>query len=168
MYYGPAPLPLMIFAIAGFFIYLYKHRTPARKCSETLSTPSPEEKSNVLAMEKVVAAHEGYSAEVFNVSVFGRRKVETFRLLSQGDKVELRLKKGCSACVDVMAFGEYITDFIPDLGSNLLRLLKEKRQFDAYLGGRDLAFSYDDTCDFCSVIIFFKLDGVPPTHVNLK
>ena len=158
----------MIFAIGGFFIYMYKHRTLARKCSETLSTPTPEEKSNVLAMEKVVAAHEGCSAEVFNISVLGRRKVETFRLLSLGCKIELRLKRGCSACVDVLAFGKYITDFIPDLGSNLPRLLKKKRQFDAYLGARNLAFSYNDTCDFCSVIILFKLDGVPSTHVNLK
>ena len=168
MYYGPAPLPLMIFAIVGFLVYLYKHRTPARKCNEILSAHTSEEKSNVLAMEKVVAAHEEYSAEVFNISVFGRRKVETFRLLSPGDKVELRLKRGCNACVDVLAFGEYITDFIPDLGSNLLRLLKEKRQFDAYLGGRDLTFRYNDEYDACSIIIFFKLDGVPPTHVNLK
>lgn len=130
------------------------------------STPQPtEEEQNISAMQKVVAEYDGYSAEVFNISVFGRRRVETFRLLTPGKRVELKMKKGD---IKVFAYGEYIAELIPPVGSNLERLFEEEVRFDAYLGGRDRVFLNSETYDSCSIIVFYKLDGVPPTKVNLK
>ena len=123
-----------------------------------------EEKKNLSAMQKIVSEYEGYSAEVININVFGRRHVETFRLLSPGRTVELKMSKGE---IKVYAFGEFIANLIPPVASNLPRLFKEQFQFHAYLGGRDRTFLYDDTYDSCSIIIFYKMEGVPPTKVNL-
>ena len=57
--------------------------------------------------------------------------------------------------------------FIPDKRSNIYRLFDENIPYEAYLGGRDSAYLSDDDADFCSIIIFYKIDGIPPTKVNL-
>lgn len=119
-----------------------------------------ERESNISAMGKVVTEHEDSTAEV----IFGRRKVETFRLLSPGRKVELRMKKGD---IKVFAYGEYMGELFIPKGSNLPRLFEENIPFEAYLGGRDLNMLSFENMDFCSIIVFYKLDGVPPTKVNL-
>lgn len=137
----------------------------SRKRPVVHSSPQPSEaEKNVSAMQKLVSEYEGYTAEVIDINVFGRRRVETFRLLSPGRKVELRIKKGD---IKVYAFGEFIAELITPVTSNLPRLFEENVNFDAYLGGRDSVFLYDDTYDSCSIIVFYKLDGVPPTQVNI-
>lgn len=134
--------------------------------SHTSSQPKvmTERESNISAMEKVVAEHADCTAEIIKFDVFGRRKVGTFRLLSPGHKVELRMKKGD---IKIFAFGEYIDDLIVPRDSNLPRLFEENIPFEAYLGGRDLNMLSFENMDFCSIIVFYKLDGVPPTKVSL-
>lgn len=115
-------------------------------------------------MQKVISEYEDYTAEVISINVFGRKRVSTFRLLSPGRKVDLRMSKGD---IKVFAYGQYIADLITPASSNLPRLFEENIHFDAYLGGRDMAFLSHDTYDSCSIIIFYKLEGIPPTKVNL-
>lgn len=98
----------------------------------------------MVAMRKVVAEHEDCTAEVIKINVFGRRRVRTFRILSPGHKVELRMKKGD---IKVFAYGEYVADLIPSPDSNLPRLLGEQIPFEAYLGGRDMCFMYNEEYD---------------------
>lgn len=135
-----------------------------RRYTYTRDEPSAEEEANISAMQGVVSAHEDCTAEVIPINVFGRRQVETFRLLSPGDKVTLRIKNDD---IKVFAYGQYICELIPQADSNLERLLKDNVPFEAYLGGRDLAFLYSDTYDSCSIIVFYKLEGAGPTKVNL-
>lgn len=137
------------------------------KKRRTYSKPtklSPSEDPYIAAMKKVVDEHNGWTAEVIKINVFGRRRVETFRLLSPGREIELRMKKGN---IRVFAFGEYISELIVPPNSNLPRLFNEHISFDAYLGGREQVFMNDDTYDSCSIIVFYKLEGFPPTKVNL-
>lgn len=125
---------------------------------------STSDNPDIAEMKKVVAEHNGWTAEVININVFGRRRVETFRLLSPGRKVELRMKNGD---IKVFAYGEYISELIVSPDSSLPRLFNENITFDAYLGGRDQVFMYDNTYDSCAIIVFYKIDGIPPTEVNV-
>lgn len=88
-------------------------------------------------MKKVVAEHQDCTAEVIGINIFGRRKAETFRLLSPGMEVELLMKKGD---IKVFAYGEYIAELIPSEGCRLPQLFDVHIPFEAYLGGRSLIF----------------------------
>lgn len=120
--------------------------------------------ANVNAMKRVVAEHEDFTAEVISFGIYSRRQVEIFRRVSPGERVELARKKGK---INVYAFGEYIGELLIPADSNLLRLFDKKIPFEAYLGGRDRSLIYESNFDACSIIVFYKLDGVLPTKVNL-
>lgn len=154
-----------IFAILVMCILSLFPRRKKLRVSKTCNEPSDTERANISAMKKVVAEHEGFTAEVIPINVFGRKRVETFRLISPGHSVELRMKDGD---IKVFLFGEYIAELLLPTDSHLQQILAESIPFDAYLGGRDLAFMYDDAYDSCSIIVFYKLKGVPPTKVNLS
>lgn len=160
-YFSPGAI-FFTFVIAGVLSLISR---PKKKYIRHISQPpTTEEDANVSAMKRVISEYKDYTAEVIPINVFGRRRVETFRLLSPGRKVELRIKNGD---IKVFAFGEYIAELITPVDSNVPKLFDEQIHFDAYLGGRDRTFLYDDTYDSCSIIIFYKLDGIPPTRVNL-
>ena len=161
---GGAVFTVAVRCILGLFPNRSKSTIRHTPRLSTTDEPNSEEEANILAMEKVIAEYEGYTAEVFKVNIFGRKRVETFRLLSPGQRVDVKKKKGE---IKVFAFGEFITDLIPGVYSNMPKLFEQNIRFDAYLGGRNRTFLYDDTYDSCSIIIFYKLDGIPPTQVNL-
>lgn len=140
---------------------------PTKRSSDHIRpalSPSTSDNTDIEELKKVVAEHDGCTAEVINLNVFGRKRVETFRLLSPGRKVELRMKKGD---IKVFAYGEYISELIVSPDSNLPRLFNENIAFDAYLGGREQVFMCDDTYDSCAIIVFYKIKGIPPTKVNV-
>lgn len=152
--------------VAAGVMSLFPSRIKKNHSYDTTADPEEEVRNqNLAAMKKIVAEHEDCTAEVIEINVFGRRKVNTFRLLSPGRKVELLMKKGD---IKVFAYGEYIAELIPPAGSRLPQLFHENIPFDAYLGGRDLVFSDSDTYDLCSIIVFYKIEGIQPTEVNLR
>ncbi len=116
-------------------------------------------------MQDVVDAHREYTAEVFSFYVSGIKRVKTFRLLNPGDELEIR---AVGNKFKVFAFGEYMNDLIIPESSHIPRLFKDKIPFETYLGGRDLDYIYNDEIDFASIIIFYKIDGVPPTKVLIQ
>ncbi len=175
MYYAPMPFPVLVLLIVVFIVYMYKTRPKTPRMSteemiEIITNPPPEppterDRENVRAMERLVAQYEGYSAEVFDIYTSGRRNVETIRLLRPGDEIELR--QSIEVFFDVLAFGKKVSLlFVPDT-SNLPRIFKEKIPYFAYLGGRSKTFQYERTFDLSRIIVFYKMEGVPPTRVNL-
>lgn len=173
MYYAPMSFPVLVFLIVAFICYMRK--TSPKKSQSSLfddlmdSEPMPlstRERENIAEMERVVAQYEGYTAEVFDITVFGRKKVDTFRLLNPGRKVELR--KCSKELYEVLAFGDSVADLFAMEPSNLPQLFEENIPFYAYLGGRNRAFMSRDDFDDCKIIVFYKMDGVPPTKVNLS
>lgn len=165
LFFSPGSLLFTLIVVGVMSLFSRSKKRPAQYSSPKSSSPLPAEaEANVDAMKKIVEKYDGYTAEVIEIRVFGRRRVDTFRLLSPGSKVDLRMKKGD---IKVFVFGEYISELITPATSYLPRLFEEDIPFDAYLGGRDRAFLYDNTIDICSIIVFYKLDGVPPTQVNL-
>lgn len=117
-YYSPGAT-IFALVVVGVLSLLSGSKKRQRE-QPTRPEPTPEEDANMVAMRKVVAEHEDCTAEVIKINVFGRRRVRTFRILSPGHKVELRMKKGD---IKVFAYGEYVADLIPSPDSNLPRLL---------------------------------------------
>lgn len=115
-------------------------------------------------MQRVVDEHKDCTAEVFNIFVSGRRKVEVFGSLTPGDKVSVRLD-GDKIAVSVGNMTVATAD-IPE-NSHLPEAFRQDVDIDAYLGGRDVMHASEEA-DFASIIAFYKLEGVPPTHVDLQ
>lgn len=162
------PLTLGGMIAMGAVIAIMKAIRPKKRSRPTSvkETHKEEAQENIDEMTAVVNAHKGYTAEVINVNVFGKRAVETFRLLRPGRAVEIRRNR--KGDLKVYAYGEHICELIPAADSNIPRLLDDGIPFEAYLGGRDMAMMYSDTIDFCSIIIFYRIDGIPPTTVNIR
>lgn len=143
---------------AGFLSLFKSSRKAGRQSPNTDRTPYLE------TLRKVVDAHADCTAEVFNVFISGRGKVRIISELVPGDRVELRLRDGE---VSVYAGGKYVsTPLLPD-SSRLRRLLETEVAIDAFLGGRDVT-SCTEEAEFCSIIAFYQIEGVPPTHVNIE
>lgn len=176
MYYAPMPFPVMVLLIIAFICYM--HKTKPKPKPKSKSNPyddlmeseprdlTPRERENISVMKKLVAQYEGYSAEVFDIWVDGRRKVETFRIFSPGRKVEL--KKSSNFVYKVLAYGKPVADIYTPAPSNLPKLFDNNIPFDAYLGSRNSSFLGWDDLDLCQIIVFYKIDGVPPTTVYIK
>lgn len=116
------------------------------------------------AVQEVVAAHADCTAEVFNVFVSGAGKVRIFSELSPGDRVELHLREeGIGVFVD----GKYMsTPLLPE-SSRLRDCLESDTEVKAFLGGRDVTSCSEDA-EFCSIVAFYKIEGVPPTRISIK
>lgn len=126
--------------------------------------PAKDVKPYVDDVRKVVAKYADCTAEVVNVFVSGRKKVALMHVLTPGDRVELGLHDGLSA---LFVKGEYMTTLLLPDNSRIPNLLKNDVDINAFLGGRDVTASSVDA-EFCSVIAFYKIEGVPPTVVNIN
>ncbi|MDE6341833.1 MAG: hypothetical protein K2K93_05905 [Muribaculaceae bacterium] len=161
---GPAGLGSMLFSLAVCaLLSKKKHRSSAS--SALAQERKRRKRENIERMKNVIARFEGYTAEVLPFSVIGQKEVAACRKLNPGNKVEIRLADGE---IKVYAGGEYIGWLYPNSDSRLLQLLEEGVRFSAFLGGRDPDYLWNLEVDFCSLIIFYKLPGVPPTKVNLE
>lgn len=166
MLWRPLPLPIALLLVVMCIWHLYSTRKKKLSQPPVGYDPMAAEKSqNISAMQKVVDEHKDFTAEVISFSVSCKKRVKKVRLLDPGDEIEIRAVRDD---LKVYAFGEYMSDLIIPESSNIPRLFKEKVPFEAYLGGRDLNFINNEQIDFASIIIFYKLDGVSPTKVNLQ
>lgn len=151
---------IQIFSLmtAGF-LSLFKS---SNKTSRPASGSAPSPYSDMI--HKVVASHADCTAEVFNIFVHGVGKVRIFSDLTPGDRVELRLRDGE---VSVYADGKYMCTPLLTDSSRLRHLLESDVDVEAFLGGRDVTSCTDDA-EFCSIIAFYKIEGVPPTHISVE
>lgn len=138
--------------------------TESSQMSTDKSTSS-DDKENLSRMTKVAEQYSDHTAEVFNFSVHGRSKVLTCRLLQPGDKIELRLKDNF---LKIFAFGEYLSETYLSDKSNLKMVFEQNIPYHSYIGGRYNCFMSDSNFDYFTVIIFYKVDGIPPTKVNIQ
>ena len=148
-------------------VLIFKLLGGGKKRSAYTDSSSSERKSieeqNVATMQKVCDAHADCTAEVIPFTVIDRENVEMSRGIHHGDKVELSLD-GSILALSLRGI-ELSTKIVPD-DSLLPRVFREGVKFDAYLGGRTPSFKHD-TMDFIDIIVFYKLEGVPPTTVEL-
>lgn len=123
-----------------------------------------EDQPYMSIMRRIVDEHTGYTAEVFKLYVSGHRKVSIISRLIPGDRVDLKL---IGEDVWVMVNGERIEDPVLPDNSRIPQILTEHIHYDAYLGGREVMVC-SPTFEIVSIIVFYKIDGVPPTKVDLK
>lgn len=144
--------------VAGFLSLIKTSKKTRRHVSNSATSPYSD------MVRNVVDAHADCTAEVFNIFVHGVRKVRVFSELIPGDRVELRLRDGE---VSVYADGKYMSTPLLNDSSRLRYLLESDVDVEAFLGGRDVTSATDDA-EFCSIIAFYKINGVPPTHVSIE
>lgn len=163
--YAPMPLPLVFLLVVYFIYQVCKPRRNSYRRNLGRDGLTPQERANVETMKKIVAQYEGYTAEVINFAVSGRKIVSYWREVPIGTPLEIR-KDGI--LYYVYESGRRVYWFVKSEGSNIERLFDENIPFHAYLGGRNGAFLSGEDLDFSSIIIFYKIDGVPPTKVDLQ
>lgn len=84
--------------------------------------------------------------------------------LTPGDRVDLKLIDGTvTVYVEDKRIGEPQIPYT----SRLPQILDDHIDFEAYLGGRDIQCCTANM-QFVSIIVFYKIDGVPPTKVQLE
>lgn len=154
--YSPGAL-LFSLIVAGL-LSLVKTNKKARRY---VAPPTPQPYTD--HVNNVVDAHADCTAEVFNIFVSGSRKVRIFSELIPGDRVELCIRDDE---VVVCVKGKYMaTPLLPDT-SRLRELLEADVEIEAFLGGRDVT-SCTEEAEFCSIIAFYKIEGVAPTKVRV-
>ena len=156
----PFPLWIVILIAVSFSGYLWKTRRKVRRTDVMLS----KEQRNIDVMTSLVNSHSDFTAEVIPFSVFGRKNVETSRLKEIGEDLEIRQ---CGDIFRVYAYAEPIAELIIPKTSLIPTLINDSDHIEVYLGGRDVSMMYNDKLDLCSLIAFYKKEGVPPTKVNL-
>lgn len=166
MLWRPLPLPIVVILVVMCIWHLYSTRRKKLSRPPVAYDPLATEKSdNLSAMQKIVDAHKDFTAEIILFSVSGKHRVKNFRLLDPGDEIEVRSD---GENFRIYAFNEYVSDLIIPESSLIPDLFKNKIPFDAYLGGRDLHYIHNDRIDFASLILFYRIDGILPTKVNLQ
>ena len=136
---------------------------------DTSAQEPPLPKADDVAVSKisrVVDSHADCTAEVLKMTVSGRRKSEASKELQLGDMVILQLNDGGEVRVQLTDNLYGLLDDVSD--SRIPSLLSAGHYIEAYLGGREMSFYYSDSLDVVYIIVFYKIDGVPPTKVNLQ
>lgn len=155
-YYSPGS-SVFALLIAGV-LKLFK--TP-KKRRHTAGQKSEPYVSNV---QRVLAAHADCTAELFNIFVKGNKRVAPFSRLVPGDRMEMT------------ADGERIAFFAHDIqvaeaelpeSSLIPRAFREGRDPEVFLGGRDVRNASDEA-EFATLVVFYKIEGVPPTKIQIK
>lgn len=118
----------------------------------------------MLIMRRVVSEHSDCTAEVVNMCVLDYDRAKVISRLTPGDRVDLKLIDGTvTVYVEDKRIGEPQIPYT----SRLPQILDDHIDFEAYLGGRDIQCCTANM-QFVSIIVFYKIDGVPPTKVQLE
>lgn len=161
---GPGSLGGLILFFIGELLFGKKKRT--RLSNFQTTEPSKQKRNdNCSRMKDIAERFNDHTAEVIPFWVIGNNRVQKFRQVNIGERVDLRIING-----DMQVFfnNEFIANLYPASGSRLERLIRDGIRFNAYLGGRDLSYSFDTDIDSCSLIVFYQLPGVAPTKVIIK
>lgn len=156
----PFPFWIVILIVVSFSSYLWKTRRKVRRTDNF----SSKRQRNIDVMTSLVKAHSDFTAEVIPFSVFGRKNVEISRLKEVGEDLEIRQSDDIYR---IYAFAEPIAELIIPKTSLIPNLIHDNDPIKVYLGGRDASMMYNNNLDLCSLIVFYKKEGIPPTKVNL-
>lgn len=161
MYYAPMPLPILLLLVTACICYLHKHRSKKVKLSNSFPKSVPETIPS--RIRSVVEAHSDYTAEIIDVCSYTLNTNPVTMRHVPGDPVELKMVDGAVA---VYIDGTLITKlyYLPD--SRLKQVVESGHKFYAYIFDRDKEASNPNWMDFLKVIVFYKLDGIPPTKVS--
>ena len=118
----------------------------------------------VSQVQRVLDDHADCTAELFNIFVHGRKRVAPFSSLTPGDRMEMTLHG------DKISFytdGTMVAEIDLPESSMLPEAFKTDIRPEAFLGGRDVANASEDA-EFATVIVFYKINGIPPTKIKIE
>lgn len=159
---------VVIATIIGAVILISSFITAMRgTASNHAHTPvtSPQDNPDYQRMRNIANRHSDCTAEVFMLTIKGRKAVNEVEFMSPGDVIELKLDRSgdiIAFTLDNIRLGSPIIPF----DSNFRRVIGEKLYFDAYMGGRDDGFMGDSA--LITIVVFYRLPGVPPTTLEIK
>lgn len=163
MYYAPMSFPVLVFLIVAFICYMHKHRN--KKVNLSPSFPKRAPRTIPSRIKAVVDEHRGFTAEIIDVCSYTLNTNPITMKHIPGDPVELKM---VDDNVAVFIDGAIITTLYCIEDSRLKQVVESGRKFYAYIFERDMEASNPNWMDFLKVIVFYKLDGVPPTIINLN
>lgn len=121
------------------------------------------QKQRANAAQRMIDAHADCTAEIFDVSVRCFPERQYIRDLSIGDKVDIRRINGI---YQLWSKDNKICNIDVPETSRLPYIFDHNVRKFAYLGGKmpnEYLFNFTNA----SIIVFYRLRGVPPTKVNL-
>ena len=148
-----------------FLIFVFRREVGGSDKSDTSRSGFSMQNVYREKMQRIAEEHADWTAEVLSLTIMDARKAGIMHGVSPGDPVELKYstRYGVGVYVDNKRVG---TLTCPD-DSRVPELLKEYEYVKAYLGGRDNEYILSDV-DFCSIIVFYRIPGVPPTQININ
>jgi len=126
---------------------------------------SPQDNPDCQRMRDIADRHSDCTAEVFMLTIKGRKAVNEVEFMSPGDAIDLKLNRSGDIVAYTLDDIRLGTPLVP-FDSNFRRVLDEDIYFDAYMGGRDDGFMGDGT--LITLVVFYRLPGVPPTTLEIK
>lgn len=133
---------------------------------ETEPEPLPQKATtkDYSALQAIVDAHSGWTAEIKEVLVSGKKR-KILNAQQVGAEVELRIDDDIDT-IYVYIDGKNIGFTLFCNGnSNLVDLLRKGTHVEAYIGS--VVQQLHEKTDRASIIAFYKVDGIAPTHVNI-
>lgn len=158
---------ILALGVAGILKLIPSRKQKPRHVDSNWKSEVSDEESmhnNISRMQRVVDEHSDCTAEVVNMCVLDYDRAKAISRLTPGDRVDLKLADNTvSVYVDSRRVGD---PQIPHT-SRLRQILTDHIDFEAYLGGRDIKCC-TKSMQFVSIIVFYKINGVPPTEVKLE
>ena len=154
-YFTPGTIFLSL-AIAGVMMLLGK---PKKRSFPKTRSAEPY----VPQMQRVLDSHSDCTAELFNIFVEGHNKVAAFSSLVPGDMMEVTYHDDS---ISFYARGTEVATVSLMESSHLPQVFMCGSSTEAFLGGRDVCNASEDA-EFATVVIFYKIEGVPPTEIKL-
>jgi hypothetical protein len=133
--------------------------TPAHEPKQQKATPQ-----NYSTLHDIADAHADYTAEVTQVLANGANR-EILNSQPIGAKVDLRVDD--TDMVSVYINGKNIGyTLLCKSNSNLIDLLRKNTPVEAYIGS--VVNPLHEKTDTASIIAFYKVEGIDPTHVSIE
>ena len=117
----------------------------------------------VSQMQRILDSHADCTAELFNIFVKGYKKVAAFSCLAPGDMMEVTCHDNS---ISFYARGTLVATVPIPESSHLMQVFECGIRPEAFLGGRDVSNASEDA-EFATVVIFYKIEGVPATKIKL-
>ena len=147
MTYAPLPLPILILCIISFCMYLYKHRSKS-VCDNQRFSVSDYDYYDV---RQVIAEHEGWKSEQFDVSVLDQDKAEVSQRCELGYPVRL---SGTDGLYDLIIDGVKITGILILRSTGFRHVLDNNMPYEAYITGRDVGPT--GLYDFFTITAYYR------------
>lgn len=163
MYYAPMSFPGFLLLIIAFVFYMHKHRN--KKGNFSASFPKKVPQSDPSRIQSVINAHRDCTAEIIDVCSYKWETTPVTMKHIPGDRVELKMDDGA---VTVFIDGTLIAHLYYLENSRLEQIVRSRHKFYAYIFDRDMRASSPNRLDFLTIIVFYKLDGEPPTKVTIN